>query len=132
MNPAFPSLLPALPELILACGAMALLMVGAYRGQSAGNFVNWCAILLLVVAAAVVWWIPGDKLTTFGTSFVLDGFARFLKILTFIGSAAAIFLSLNYLKVEKQERFEYSILILLATTGMGMMISASDLIALYL
>ena len=132
MNAPVPALLPALPEILLAAGAMALLMVGAYRGERSINFVNWCAIGLLLLAAAIVWWLPGDKLVTFGSSFVLDGFARFLKILAFVGSAAALLLSLNYLKVEKQEKFEYAILILLATTGMGMMISAGDLIALYL
>jgi NADH-quinone oxidoreductase subunit N len=41
-------------------------------------------------------------------------------------------LSLNYLAVERQEKFEFSVLILLSTTGMGMLISAGDLIALYL
>ncbi len=132
MNAQVPSLLPALPEILLAGGAMALLMLGAYRGERTVNFVNWCAIGLLLLAAVIVWWLPGDKLVTFGTSFVLDDFARFLKLLTFIGSAAAILLSLDFLAVEKQQKFEYSILILLATTGMGMMISAADLLALYL
>ena len=63
---------------------------------------------------------------------MVDGFARFLKILALIGSAAAILMSLNYLAAEKQERFEYPILILLSTLGMMMLISAADLIALYL
>lgn len=132
MNAQVPSLLPALPEILLAGGAMALLMLGAYRGERTVNFVNWCAIGLLLLAAVIVWWLPGDKVVTFGSSFVLDGFARFLKLLTFIGSAAAILLSLDFLAVEKQQKFEYSILILLATAGMGMMISAADLLALYL
>src|SRR5215510_4610509 len=102
MNASVPAFLPALPEILLAAGAMALLMVGAYRGERATPFVNWCAIILLVVAAGIVFWMPGGKLVTFGSSFVLDGFARFLKTLTFIGSAAAILLSLNYLAREKQ------------------------------
>ncbi len=63
---------------------------------------------------------------------MVDDFARFLKLLALTGSAAAILMSLDYLKVEKQERFEYSILILLSATGMLMLISAADLIALYL
>ena len=41
-------------------------------------------------------------------------------------------MSLNYMAAEKEEKFEFSILILLSTTGMGMLISAGDLIALYL
>jgi NADH-quinone oxidoreductase subunit N len=131
MNAPIPAFLPALPEILLAGGAMVLLMVGAYRGERATGFINWCAIILLIVAATIVWGMPGGKVVTFGSSFVVDGFARFLKTLTFVGSAAALLLSLNYLKVEKQQKFEYPILILLATTGMGMIVSAADLIALY-
>ena len=63
---------------------------------------------------------------------MVDPFARFLKLLALTGSAVAILMSLDYLKAEKQERFEYPILILLSTTGMLMLISAADLIALYL
>src|SRR6202044_2935543 len=58
--------------------------------------------------------------------------ARFLKILALAGSAAAIVLSLDYAKQERQQRFEYSVLIVLSTLGMMMLISAADLIALYL
>src|SRR5258708_7330993 len=105
-----PSLLPALPEILLAAGAMALLMVVAYRGERSLNFINGSAIAFLLLAAVIVVWLPGGKLVTFGSGFVVDGFARFLKVLTFIGSAAAIVLSLSYLAAEKQQKFEYAIL----------------------
>jgi NADH-quinone oxidoreductase subunit N len=123
------TLLPVLPEIVLAVGAMALLMLGAYRDDST-SLVNLGAILLLIAAAFIVVAMPNG--TAFGGSFVLDGFARFLKVLAFIGSAAAIVLSLDYLAAEKQQKFEYAILIVLSTVGMGMLISAADLIALYL
>jgi NADH-quinone oxidoreductase subunit N len=132
MNNELLSLLPVLPEVLLAAGAMALLMLGAFRGESSAGAVNVLAIALLVIAACVVAWMPGEKLSSFGGSFVVDGFARFLKILSFAGSAAAILMSLTFQVAEKQQKFEFAILILLATTGMGMMISAADLIALYL
>ncbi|KAB2857762.1 MAG: NADH-quinone oxidoreductase subunit NuoN, partial [Bauldia sp.] len=107
-----------------------LLMVGAYRGDETVHVVNGIAIALLVVAAVIVYWLPDTR--TFGGSFVVDGFARVLKILSLIGSAATIVLSLDYLVAEKQQRFEFPIPILLSTAGMLMMISAADLIALYL
>jgi len=134
MNDAFDfhDLLPALPEIVLAIGAMVLLMLGAFRGERSTTAVNWVAIVLLVAAGAIVVWLPGDKLIAFGGSFVVDTFARFLKLLALAGSAAAILMSLTYLKLERQERFEYSILIVLSATGMLMLISAADLIALYL
>ena len=72
------------------------------------------------------------RLVTFGGSFVVDDFARVLKILALIGSAATIVLARDYLAAEGQEKFEFAILILLSTTGMMMLISAADLIALYL
>ncbi len=128
----FHDLVPALPEIVLAVGAMALLMVGAFRGERSAGAVSWLSILLLVAAGAVVVWLPAGKLVGFGGSFIVDPFARFLKLLALTGSATAILMSLSYLKTEKIERFEYPILIVLSATGMLMLISAGDLIALYL
>jgi len=127
-----PALVPALPEIVLAIGAMLLLMVGAFRGERATNGIDGTAILLLMLTGLIVIWLPPGKLVTFGGSFVVDEFARFLKLLALTGSAVAILMSSNYLAAEKQQKFEYSILILLSTTGMMMLISAADLIALYL
>src|SRR3954469_25116174 len=127
-----PALLPALPEIVLALGAMALLMVGAFRGEQATRRIDGAAILLLILTGAVIVWLPAGRLVTFGDSFVVDNFARFLKLLALTGSATAILMSTDYLAAQKQQKFEYSILILLATTGMMMLISAADLIALYL
>ncbi len=132
MNDPVPTLLPALPEIILAAGAMALLMLGAFRGERSVPLVNAVAIALLVIAAFVVATLPPGKLVTFGGSFVVDPFARFLKILALIGSATAIVMSMDFLSTERLQRFEYAILVLLSTTGMLMLISAADLIALYL
>ena len=127
-----PALLPALPEIVLAVGAMLLLMVGAFRGEQATRGIDGAAILLLILAGVIIVSLPAGTLVTFGGSFVVDGFARFLKLLALTGSAAAILMSSDYLAVEKQQKFEYSILILLSATGMMMLISAADLIALYL
>jgi NADH-quinone oxidoreductase subunit N len=133
MNAAqLPTLVPLLPEFVLGLGAMALLMLGVFGGAGAGRIVDVAAIALLVFAAGILLWLPAGKLTTFGGSFIVDDFARFLKVLALIGSAAAILLSLDYARREGQERFEYSVLILLSTLGMLMLISAADLIALYL
>ncbi len=127
-----PDLLPVLPEIVLIVGALALLMVGAYGGERSSPLVNVASIMLLAAAAAIVTWLPSGKLVTFGGSFVLDDFARFLKVLALGGSAAAILMSLDYFRREKILKFEYPVLILLATAGMGMLVSAGDLIALYL
>src|SRR6266550_4666886 len=127
-----PTLLPSVPEIVLAVGAMLLLMIGVFRGEQASRCIEGGAILLLLITALIVGWLPAGKLVTFDGSFVVDSFARFLKLLALAGSAAAIVMSSNYLAVEKRGTFEYSILILLSTAGMMMLISAADLIALYL
>jgi len=130
--PNFSALLPLAPEIALGLGAMALLMLGAYRDERVVRLVDGLSIALLVLAGVVLLMLPSGKLTSFGGSFVVDDFARFLKILALIGSAVAIALSLDYAKRERQQRFEYSVLIVLSTIGMMMLISAADLIALYL
>jgi NADH-quinone oxidoreductase subunit N len=127
-----PSLVPILPEFILGLGAMALLMLGVFQGETKSRIVDYLAIALLVLAGAVLVMLPSGTLTSFNGSFIVDDFARFLKILALIGSAAAILLSLDYVRAEGEQRFEYSVLILLSTLGMLMLISAADLIALYL
>jgi len=132
MNEHFPDIYPALPEIILAVGAMLILLRGAWQGdRSTGTAVRYAVILLVLAGIAVVYMSP-DKTVAFGGSFVIDGFARFLKVLTLIGSAGALLLSGDFLKGPERRKFEYPVLILLSTTGMLMLISAADLIALYL
>src|SRR5882672_9491112 len=125
-------LLPVLPELVLAAGAMVLLMLGAYRGQETTRLVTSLAVCLLVVTGVIELLLPGGKLTTFSGSFIVDDFARFLKILALVGSAATLILSAEFLADPSRRIFEYSILVLLSTLGMMVLISAGDLIMLYL
>jgi NADH-quinone oxidoreductase subunit N len=127
-----PTLAPALPEITLALGAMVLLMFGAFSGEKSAPGVGMASFLLLVVAGVFVWLLPAGKTVAFGGSFVVDDFAKVLKILALIGSAGTILLARDYLRVEGIDKFEFPILILLSTTGMMMLISAADLIALYL
>jgi NADH-quinone oxidoreductase subunit N len=128
----FPILVPVLPEIVLAVGALALLMLGVFRLKLPVRTIDYAAIALLLAAGGVLLALPAGKLVSFGGSFVLDDFARFLKVLALLGSAAAIAMSLDYAEHAHQQRFEYSVLILLSTLGMLMLISAADLIALYL
>jgi NADH-quinone oxidoreductase subunit N len=130
--PDIAAFFPLLPEIVLGVGAMVLLMLGAYGDERTVPVIDGAAIVLLVLAGIILCLLPSGKLVSFNGSFVVDDFARFLKILALIGSAAAIVLSIDYAKQERQQRFEYSVLIVLSTLGMLMLISATDLIALYL
>jgi NADH-quinone oxidoreductase subunit N len=125
-------LLPVLPELVLAVGAMVLLMIGAYRGHGTTSLVTGLAVGLLVVVGVLELLLPAGKLTTFNGSFIVDDFARFLKVLALIGSAATLILSTEFLADPSRRIFEYAILVLLSTLGMMVLISAGDLIMLYL
>jgi NADH-quinone oxidoreductase subunit N len=125
-------LLPVLPELVLAVGAMVLLMVGAYKGVRATNLVVVLALILIVVVGVLELTLPAGKLVTFNGSFIVDDFARFLKILALIGSGATLILSTEFLADPSRRIFEYAILVLLSTLGMMILISAGDLIMLYL
>src|SRR6201997_5159260 len=125
-------LLPVMPEIVLALGAMALLMLGAYRGQGTTALITGLSLVLLVIVGAMELTLPAGKVTTFGGSFLVDDFARFLKILALIGSGATLVLSAEYLADASRRIFEYAILVLLSTVGMMVLISAGDLIMLYL
>lgn len=124
----------ALPEIILAVGAMALLMFGAFQADSeeTGAMTSWLAIGLLVVAGIVMVLNPNVSTGLFNDAFVIDRFTRFMKVLVLIGSAGALLLSFQPFAELKLMKFEYPVLVLLATVGMLMMISANDLIALYI
>ena len=119
-----------LPELILAAGAMALLMLGVFLRKEQGEFVLGLAILVIIVAGVFVAMGQGTE-TAFQGSFIVDSFARVMKLLTLTGAAAALLMSIDYWRGHGQLKFEFPVLVLLATTGMMMMISANDLISLY-
>jgi NADH-quinone oxidoreductase subunit N len=123
---------PVLPELVLAFGAMVLLMVGAYRGQGTARLITALAVCLLVLVGALELMLPAGKLVTFGGSFIVDDFARFLKILALIGSGVTLVLATEFLSDPSRRIFEFAILVLLSTLGMMVLISAGDLIMLYL
>ncbi|KQU50900.1 NADH:ubiquinone oxidoreductase subunit N [Bosea sp. Leaf344] len=125
-----PALGPALPEIILALGAIAMVLVGAIRGERATRLLEGAALVLFAVALVVILSADG-RLLTFNNGFVADGFGRFMKALTLVGAAAAIILSSDTLRRDGSMRFEFPILVVLATIGMMMMISANDLISLY-
>jgi NADH-quinone oxidoreductase subunit N len=117
---------------VLAAGAMVLLMMGAWRGDQSTAALSGFAMMLLILAGVLILLMPADKTVAFGGSFVVDGFSRYLKLLVLVGSIGVVLLSVEFLRDLQRRKFEYPILILLATTGMLMLISAADLIALYL
>lgn len=126
-----PNLALATPELMLGIGAMVLLMVGVFMGETSTRIVTGLSVALIVLAGIWLIWSPAEG-EAFHGAFVMDPFARLMKILVLIGSGVAIAMSVGFARLENFDRFEYPILVVLATLGMLLMVSANDLIALYL
>jgi NADH-quinone oxidoreductase subunit N len=122
----------ALPEIFLAAAGMLLLLLGAFRNAPSTRLVAWLAVAVLAVALVLCVGIdPAGQSTGFGGVYVLDAFAIFMKVLVLVGTAVSIIMSLGYIERENMARFEFPVLMLFAALGMLMMLSANDLIALY-
>ena len=122
-----------LPEMVLFLGAMGLLMVGAFSERDVTRTVDFGAVAVLALAAFIAAGSAGNPTAyAFNGAIVVDSFASLMKVLTFGATAIAIIMSQTFLQREKLARFEYSVLLLLAAAGMGVMISANDLISLYM
>lgn len=122
-----------LPEIILSLYAMAALMGGVYTVKDkAAPLLVWITSGLFV---ALAFWIgtTGEGTTTaFSGMFIDDGFARFAKVAILLSAAAVLVMSQDYMAKRDLLRFEYPILIALAVVGMMMMVSAGDLMSLYM
>ncbi len=125
------SLSLATPELIIAVGAMVLLMLGVYSSERMNTTISVLAAVLLLVAAGWMLLNPQDG-SAFNDAFVSDPFSRFMKLLALLGSAITLIMSLSFARQEKFDKFEFPVLILLSTLGMMLMISANDMLTLYL
>lgn len=119
------------PEIVLAVGAMMLLMIGTFLGEKSTELVTSLTVGLLAFAGLWLAFMTPDGVA-FGGSFILDPFARFMKGLVLIGSAAAVVMTGGFARTERFDRFEFPVLIVLCTIGMMTMVSAGDLIALYM
>ncbi len=132
----------ATPEILLALGALALLMCGAVLGEKTLPLCNKFGIAVLAAAAITALYLgQGEQFaafkgatafTTFNGAFVFDSFAAYFKITVFTAAAVALFLALPYFRREGEPHFEYAVLVLLSATGMGIMISSRDFVMLYL
>ena len=126
----FASLAPAYPEMVLAIGAIVLLLVGVTINKERSLLVSYGAVVLLLAVGALVLFAPSEGVM-FNGVFIADSFARFMKVLVLGGSAFSLLLALPHAEENGTHKFEYSILALLATLGMMAMVSANDLMSLY-
>ena len=119
----------ALPEIILAVGALLLLAFGAFGGERVSRFVAAGAGVALAAAAAAAALSPFGS--AFSGGFVADSLSRYSKVAIYLASAVAIVLGDAWLERLGDHKFEYPVLVVLAALGCGMMASSGDLISLY-
>ena len=128
MQPLIESIHMAFPEVILAVGALVLLMVGVFRGDRSLVPLTWLATGIFFLAGLHLHFGPGEA---FGGLYVNDAFASFLKVLILGAAGAAAVLALPYLQRAGTARFEYPVLLTLSALGMCIMVSANDMLTLY-
>ena len=122
-----------LPEVLLAVFAMLALMGGVYTTKDkAAPVILWATSLVFVLLAAWIGVNGEGTNAAFGGAFVDDGFSRFAKVTILLSAAAILVLSQDFMTRQGLLRFEYPILVALSVVGMMMMVSAGDLMALYM
>jgi NADH-quinone oxidoreductase subunit N len=123
-----------LPELLLAVYAMAALMFGVWskKQEAVSGLILWITALLFVGVGLWIGMAPSGTETAFNEAFVNDGFARFAKVVILWGAASILFLSKDYLQKNSLLKYEFPVLITMATIGMMIMVSAGDLLSLYM
>ncbi len=121
----------ALPELVLTCCGLAILVIGVVRRGSDSVVL---ATMLTIGAFLVTGMLVATRLSGFGFNgqFVSDAFSTFNKELILLGGALSLIVSLDWNRARGIGRFEYPVLVLFATVGMMVMVSASNLMTLYL
>ena len=122
-----------LPEITLAVFAMAALMVAVYGGKDRlAGLMFWSTSGIMGLLGLWLAFSEPVISSAFNGSFINDGYARFAKVIILFGSASMLLLSQDYLEKNKLFKFEFPILIALAALGMMLMVSAGDLMALYM
>ncbi|MEK9854690.1 MAG: NADH-quinone oxidoreductase subunit N, partial [Rhodobiaceae bacterium] len=127
-------IMPALPEIFLAGIALILVLVAAYGGETPRNARRVTRIAMGGILITLVLVVNGDPLASraFGGMFSADSFAIYMKVLVLVGTFAALGMSLRSDGDSDINKPEYSLLVLLALVGMMLMISADNLMALYM
>lgn len=122
-----------LPEVVLALGALLLLLVAAWGGPASARAVSVTSVAVLIGAGIALIGPASGGGTAFSGLYHADLFAAFAKVLIYIAAAVSVLVAPRFFAASRGEplRPEYPILILFSCVGMGMMVSAGDLITLY-
>ncbi len=122
-----------LPEFILACYAMGALLLAVYTGKDeTAPLLSWVSAGMLLIMALWIMARPAGGHAAFGGMFLEDGFARYAKVAVLASAGLVLLMSESWLRARRMLKFEYPVLLVLATIGMMVMVSAGDLMVLYM
>ena len=125
-------LMPALPEIFMALSGLGLLVVGVFLGNGGTRTISWSVAASFAVAALLLLGLDWDRIETFNGMFVLDRFTGFMKLFVLVGLITSVMISVRFLYQVQIARFEYPVLMLFAGLGMMIMISANNMLVLYM
>jgi NADH-quinone oxidoreductase subunit N len=125
------SLMLVLPEEIVSTAALLLMLGAAWGGNRSARVLTWLAILTLAGSAAFLPALRDAGGTAFGGLFIADSFAAFAKLVIHVAAAVSLVAAMGWFGRDQDYRAEYPVLVLLAVAGMDMMVSAGDLLTLY-
>ncbi len=125
--------MPMMPEIFLAVAGLFLLVLGVFHGDKAASAIGWLSVIAFAVAGSLLlqqgsW----ERVELLNGMFVMDQFAGIVKLMLLSGLIVSVILSIRFIETEKFARFEYPLLVLFAGLGMMLMVSAHDLLALYM
>ncbi|MCV3272454.1 NADH-quinone oxidoreductase subunit NuoN [Roseobacter sinensis] len=122
-----------LPEILLACYAMLMLLVAVYTTKDGlASTLVWMTAGVMIAMAAWIGTTGEGAKSAFNGMLMIDGFARFAKVTILLAAAVVLVMSEGYMKARGLLRFEYPLLVALSAVGMMVMVSAADLMALYM
>jgi NADH-quinone oxidoreductase subunit N len=122
----------ALPDALLAAYGLVGLLLGAAGGDRASSMLRVLSALALAVAAVLTFiQFPQGAAEAFNGLYKITPFILFAKGVAYALAAFALMMSGGFLKSASMERYEYSLLVVFAALGAGVMLSANDLMTLY-
>lgn len=127
----YTTLFPIFPELFLVLSAVLLLVAGVFRGNQSTPAINLLSVVALVGAGILMLNVPPQPEMTLSNMLLKTSFTQFVKQLILLASAITLVMTQDWLKEENNQHFEYPVLVLLATSGMMFLVSANNLISVY-
>lgn len=125
-------IVPLVPEIFMAMMGMGFLLVGVLQGNRSTSVLIWSSCVTMIITAILLMNFGWDRPPTMSNMFVLDQFAGSMKLVILLGLLASLALSSQYLQQERIARFEYPVLVIFAGIGMMLMVSATNMLSLYM